>query len=107
MGRPDRPSPSRATWAYGYEISPPMTQARLRAIEQLLEQEHSRATVQTRTWQGTFVVEEQVTHILVVSDSPDQKLEINRMLESELGKLDAAFSLTPSMPVGDDYGDPG
>lgn len=100
------PTPSRKKWAYGYEISPPMTQGRLRAIEHLLEEEHANAKLQTRTWQGRFVVEEQVTHILVVSDSPDQGLEVNRSLEAELTRLEAVYTLTPSMPLGDDDGPP-
>lgn len=96
-----RPTPSPKTWAYGYEISPPTTQERLRAIEHLIEEEHANATLQTRKWQGRFVVQEQVTHLLVVSDSPDQELEVNRRLEAELTRLDAKFSLTPSVPLTD------
>jgi len=94
-----RPS-SRKTWAYGYEISPPMTPKRLKAIEHLLEAEHTNARRETRTWQGRFVVQEQVTHILVVSDSPDQALEVNRRLEAELSRLNAVFSVTPPLPIG-------
>lgn len=101
MGNQNRPPGSRTKWAYGYEIAPPMTQARLRAIEHLLEEEHANAKLQTRTWQGRFVVQERVTHILVVSDSSDQGLEVNRRLEAELDRLEAVFSLTPPMPVGD------
>lgn len=97
----NRPTPSRKKWAYGYEISPPMTQARLTAIEQLLEEEHANAKLQTRTWQGRFVVEEQVTHLLVVSDSPDQEMDVNRKLEEELHRLEAKFSLTPPVELGD------
>ena len=97
----NRPPPFHKTWAYGYEISPPMTQERLRAIEHLLDEEHANAKLQTRTWQGRFIVQEQVTHLLVVSDSPDQQLEVNRRLEAELTRLDAGFSLTPPMPLDD------
>ncbi len=101
METKNRPSPSRKKWAYGYEISPPVTQERLSAIERLLEEEHANARLQTRTWQSRFVVKEQVTHILVVSDSPDQQLEVNHRLEAELTRLEAVFSLTPSMPLDD------
>jgi hypothetical protein len=76
-----------------------MTPARLAVIARLLEEENSTARVETRTWQGRFVTEEQVTHILVVSDSPDQEREINRRLEEEFGKLKAGFSLTPALAV--------
>jgi hypothetical protein len=97
----NRPIPSPKKWAYGYEISPPMTQVRLKAIEDLLEEEHANAKLQTRTWQGRFVVEEQVTHLLVVSDSPDQALEVNRRLEAELNRLEAGFSISPPMALDD------
>jgi hypothetical protein len=98
----DGQRPPGNTWAYGYEISPPMTPERLAIIERLLEEEHSIARLETRTWQARFVTEEQVTHVLVVSDSPDQQRDINRRLEEELGKLQAAFSLTPAtlVPAG-------
>jgi hypothetical protein len=99
MGTRDGPASPRTTWAYGYEISPPMTPGRLAIIERLIEEEHSVARLETRTWQGRFVTEEWVTHVLVVSDSPDQKREINRRLEAEFAKLKTAFSLTPAMPV--------
>jgi len=101
-----RPPPLQKTWAYGYEISPPMTQERLSAIGQLLEEEHTNAKLETRTWQGRFVVQEQVTHILVVSDSPDQELEVNRRLEAELTRIEALFSLTPPMSLDDDEAPP-
>jgi hypothetical protein len=104
MGIRDHPPRPGSTWAYGYEISPPMTPERLAAIGRLLEEEHSSARRQTRTWQARFVTEEQVTHILVVSDSPDQRLEINRRLEAELAKLEAAFSLTPPMALAEGAG---
>jgi hypothetical protein len=98
----DGPHSPRKTWAYGYEISPPMTPERLAVIERLLDEEHSSARLETRTWQARFVTEEQVTHVLVVSDSPDQKREINRRLEEEFEKLKARFSLTPAMAVPGD-----
>ncbi len=97
----NRVSKPQRKWAYGYEISPPMTQERLTAIEHLLQEEHANAKLRTRTWQGRFVVQEQVTHLLVVSDSPDQELEVNRRLEAEFTRLEAGFSLTPPMPLDD------
>lgn len=93
--------PPRTTWAYGYRIEPPLTQARLRVIEGLLGAERSNAKLGARTWEGRFVVEEQVTHILVVSDSPDQQLEVNHKLEAELRKLDAGYSITPAVAMAD------
>jgi len=89
----------RTMWAYGYEIASSMSQDRLRHIEDLLHLEHSKARYDQRTWEGRFVLEERVTHILVVSDSPDQQLEVNRKLEEELARLDAVFSITPPVAV--------
>jgi hypothetical protein len=94
------PSP-RTIWAYGYEIAPPLSQDRLRVIEALVKDEHSSATLGARTWEGRLVVQEQVTHILVVSDSPDQDLEVNRKLEAELRRLEAGFSVTMPLAVVD------
>jgi hypothetical protein len=92
---------SRTTWAYGYEILPPLRQDRLRTVEAMLDEEHSNARRSARTWQGRFVLDEQVTHILVVSDSADQTLEVNRRLEAELKRLDVKFSTTPPVLVTD------
>lgn len=99
MGTHDRPPRPEETWAYGYEISPAMSPDRLAVIERLLQEENTTARLETRTWQGRFVTEEQVTHILVVSDSPDQERAINRRLEEAFGKLKAGFSLTPATSV--------
>ncbi len=91
----------RATWAYGYEITPPLPLDRLSKIESLVEDEHSSAKLGERRWKGRLVVEEQVTHILVVSDSPDQNLEVNRRLEAELRRMEAAFSVPAPLEVRD------
>lgn len=71
-------------------------------IRTLLDDEKSNAKLAARTWEGRFLVEERVTHILVVSDSPDQDLEVNRRLEAELRKLEAGFSVTVPLAVADD-----
>ena len=73
----------------------------MQGIEEFLEVERSNAKRTARTWDGRFVVEEQVTHILVVSDSPDQQLEVNRKLEAELTRLKMAFSVTSPVEVTD------
>jgi hypothetical protein len=91
-------SPSdRPIWAYGYEITPPLPVDRLRAIEGLVSEEQAHAKLARRTWQGRLVVDEQVTHILVLSDTADQDLSVNRRLEAELKRLDAGFLVTPAV----------
>lgn len=97
----NRSPPPQNIWAYGYVIEPPLAPARLRSIERLLEEEQSQAKHRDRTWASRFVVDERVTHILVVSDSPDQQKAVNRRLEMELEKLKTGFSITPSVAVED------
>jgi hypothetical protein len=103
MDSKNRGPPARSIWAYGYEISPPMPSARMRSLERLLESERSNAKREARTWSSRFVVDERVTHILVVSDSADQGLDINRKLELELARLNAAYSVSPPVPVADEW----
>ncbi len=91
------------TWAYSYEIVPPQTRDRLQLIDTILAEERANAERAARSWNGRFIIEEQVTHILVVSDSPDQESEINRRIEAELTALQAGFSITAPMSIaGDD-----
>ena len=97
----DRPA-SKTRWAYDYRIVPAQPEDRLRTIRALLDQEHSDARRRARTWEGRLVFEEQVTHILVVSDSPDQDRQVNRRLGLALNELEATFTLTAPMEVADD-----
>lgn len=73
----------------------------MKAIRALLEEEHLKSRSAARTWAGRLVSEQQVTHILVVSDSPDQSREINRRIETGLKQLKAAFTLGPPVAVTD------
>lgn len=92
-------SPPQQVWVYAYKLSPPQAVARLPTIQPLLDDALAVAKTESRTWAGTVVLEEQVTHILVVSDSPEQNHEGNRKLESELQQLGAGFSITAPMPL--------
>jgi hypothetical protein len=89
-------------WTYGYQIVPPQAEDRLRTITSLLEHENSAAQRGDRTWAGRVILEQQITHILVVSDSPEQNHEVNRKLEAELNDLNVGFSITAPMAVEDD-----
>lgn len=89
----------KTRWAYAYEIIPAQPQDLLRSIEALLDGEHADAIEAARTWGSRIVVEPRVTHILVVSDSPQQDLEINRRLEATLQELGARFSVTAPLAV--------
>jgi hypothetical protein len=86
-------------WAYSYEILPPQALDRLTRTLQVLEDGHSAAGLAGRKWEGRLVTDDLVTHILVVSDSPDQQREVNRRLEAELRKVGAGFSMTLPLAV--------
>jgi hypothetical protein len=102
MMRPHDSGPTPgAVWSYGYEILPALPQSRLRSLEAILHKEHRIAKRNKRKWTGRFVVEEQVTHLLVVSDTSDQQLEVNRRVETELKKLAAAYSITSPVEITD------
>ncbi len=98
---PHEPPPggSKPSWAYAYQIVPPQPEDRLRAIKTLLDRERKQARLGERTWEGRLVLEQQATHILVVSDSPAQDLEVNRRLEAELTGLEVGFARTVPMSV--------
>jgi hypothetical protein len=91
--------PRKSVWAYAYQIVPPQPEERLQAIRSLLDREAVEAKGRARTWEGRLVAEEHVTHILVVSDSPEQNLAVNKRVEAELRDLKAGFSITTSMAV--------
>lgn len=100
---PPKRNPSPKTiWTYAYEIVPPQAEERLEAIKTLLDDEHTDARERARTWVGRVVLEQQITHIMVVSDSPAQNREVNRRLEAELTQLNVGFSLTAPMAVVND-----
>ena len=89
-------------WAYSYQIVPPQAEDRLRTIKTMLDQEGVAAQRGARVWAGRVVVEPQVTHILVVSDSPQQNHGVNLRLEARLTELKAGFSISAPMAVLDD-----
>ena len=95
------PAP-KTIWAYAYQILPPQGAERLRPITALLDHAHTEAQRGERRWTGRVVIEEQVTHILIVSDSPDQDHDVNRRLEAKLQELSAGFLITAPIAVADD-----
>jgi hypothetical protein len=92
----------KTMWAYAYEIVPPQPEDRLRAVKALLDHAHSEAQGRARAWAARLVLEPLVTHILVVTDSPEQNREVNRKLEAELLQLQAGFSVTTPLAVEED-----
>lgn len=94
-----RDIPTRALWAYGYELAPPVARDRLGGVQAVLDEGHSEAELAARIWEGRFVNGGDITHILVVSGTPAQDLDVNRRLEAELVRLEARFSITPPLEV--------
>jgi hypothetical protein len=88
-------------WTYAYEIVPPQAEGRLGTIKTLLDRESADARLRAQTWVGRVVLQRQITHILVVSDSPQQDHEANRRLEAELKDLNVEYSITAVMAVAD------
>ncbi len=86
-------------WAYTYRLDPPQSAARLKAIKTLLEREHVTAKERSGTWEGRFVTDDRVSHILVLADTPNLTSEANRRLEDALKAIDARFNLTVPMVV--------
>jgi hypothetical protein len=96
------PDPRIVIWAYAYQMLLPQSQDRMGAIQTLLDDAHADAVAGARTWSGRFVREPPITHILVVSDSPEADEIINERLQTGLMNLGAAFSLTAPMIVANE-----
>jgi len=88
-------------WAYAYLVVPPQSKSRLSALRSIVDHENSAAERGVRTWNGRIVPEKRITHILIVSDSPEQNRGINQKLEAELNRIKAQFFLTNPMALPD------
>jgi hypothetical protein len=87
-------------WAYAYKIVPPQPSQKLGTIRTLLKDETAVAKDTARTWSGRLVLEDDATHILIVSDDVRGRDDsINRDLETELQRLDAVYSVTEPLAV--------
>jgi hypothetical protein len=87
-------------WAYAYKIVPPQASPRLGTIRTLLKEEALAAHGSARTWSGRLVLEPDATHILIVSDDiRGRDHPINRQIEAELEKLEAAYVVTEPLAV--------
>jgi len=100
-------------WVYAYQMDPPQAAQRMRRIRALLAEENRAAKESSRHWTARMVVQEQVTHLLIVSDTPELDGEVNRRLAARLKALELEYSLTiplplqhPNAPSGTPTGDP-
>jgi hypothetical protein len=94
-----RDPPKGGLWAYAYDITLPESDDHFRAIQELLEREHTEANAGARKWAAQVVVEPPVARILVVSDSPAQDRAANRRIEAALTDLSATFIVTVPLAV--------
>ncbi len=93
-------------WAYTYTLNPPLSPAKLREIKDLLSKEQVAAKSRSGTWEARFVADERISHILVLSDTPDLELEANKNLETALRAINASYNLTVPMIVLDEVPEP-
>jgi hypothetical protein len=100
------PTSHPVIWAYTYKLTPPLSVAKLRDIKVLLASEQAAAKSRAGTWEARFVSDERISHILVLSDSPNLELDANRNLERALRNINAFYILTVPMIVADDPADP-
>lgn len=89
----------RHIWAYSYWFVPPLARYRTGPIEALLYDGHEKARRAAFIWEGRLINGDEITHILVVSDQPDQNLEVNHLLEAELNRLEAPFTVTRAVAI--------
>lgn len=92
-------SPLYARWVYAYQLDPPQPEPRFKKLHALIRQAQSAAQRGGRLWTGRIVVETLVTHLLIVTNHPDQVPAVNRAIEAELKQLDMGFALTGPAPL--------
>jgi hypothetical protein len=96
-----KPSAAKALWAYGYEMVAPHPDGRMADIRGVLARQNAEAALEGRTWTARLVTT-RLIHVLIVSESPAQDLEINRTLEAELTQLGVQYLVTAPMQVSDE-----
>lgn len=94
-----KPSKEEPLWAYAYELLPHRATDRMGGILELVDQENADARRNARKWTARLVTEPQVTHVLVLSDTPDMDRDMNRRLEARLRELDVRFTVTLPMRI--------
>lgn len=94
-------APTPHIWAYGYKLSPPVTRLRLEGIQTLLDDEHRDAQQTDRIWSGRLINGDEITHILIVSGTPDQELPVNLRLAQEFDRLAADYLVTAPLVILD------
>lgn len=96
------PSREASVWAYAYQLLPPRTGDLVSTIVELVSRENADAARSAQSWKARLVTEPQVTHVLIVSDTPELDREMNRRFEARLRELDIRYTVSLPMRVDDD-----
>jgi hypothetical protein len=86
-------------WAYAYRLRPPRTARGMKEFRALLNEKNREAQRADRSWTARLILEQQATHVLIVSDTPELDREFNRALEAKLREMDVPFAVTVPLPV--------
>jgi len=82
------------SWAYAYQLNPPQPEPRFAKIKMLLRRARLAAQRVGRLWTGQIVKDAHITHILVVTDAPDEVRAVDRAIGAELKRLKMGFAIT-------------
>ena len=82
------------SWAYAYQLIPPQPEPRFVKIKMLLRRARLAAQRAGRLWTGQVVKDAHITHILVVTDDPDEVRAVDRAIGTELKRLKMGFAIT-------------
>src|SRR2546422_741265 len=82
------------SWAYAYQLDPPQPEPRFAKLKILLRRARLAAQRNGHLWTGQIVMEAHITHILVVTDAPDEVRAVDRAIDAELKRLKMGFAIT-------------
>src|SRR5438309_8720433 len=82
------------SWAYAYQLDPPQPEPRFAKLKILLRRARLAAQRDGRLWTGQIVMEAHITHILIVTDAPDEVRAVDRAIDAELKRLKMGFAVT-------------
>ena len=81
-------------WAYAYQLDPPQPEPRFAKVKLLLRRAGQAAQRVGRLWTGQIIMEAHITHILVVTDDPDEVRAVDQAIDAELKRLKMGFAIT-------------
>ena len=82
------------SWAYAFQLNPPQPEPRFARVKMLLGRARKAAERHGRLWTGKIVMETHITHILVVTNAPEEVRAVDQAIEAELKRLKMGFTIT-------------